>query len=772
MIGGTVVKRLLYLAICLLSSVLLAADCAHADSTFFHQDDFRSYPKDSDGSPAWETLGISWTAGNGRFECVDPGKDFALLSGSPWGELGHFEVTLVLKESISSDWGVAGLGFCVDRDHYWHYAFVEQPDEKGKGRFVELAQMFAGQWNAQASGATELKAAEIIGQDFRWSYNTPYRMRIEWNSNSVRGTILDMKGVLLSRISYRFGFQPGCRVGKPMLVSGGFRSHFSDVQARISGREDYAMAQPTPFPEYTVKGNRRVQGERTGYFHVKKEDGRWWLFDPKGNGFFMVGTDHCNYRVHWCEKLGYAPYHEFVSEKYPSEEAWADNAVKRLLKWNFNSLGANNSPSTRYKGLAYTEFLGVGQGFVNHDDICPRTTWTGFPNVFNPRFREFCRKQASQRCAPLMTDPWLLGYFIDNELEWFGKSHKPWGLCDEVFKKPSDHTAKRAFAGFVQERHKDIESFNKAWGTTLTSFDAILDVTSPIDTMTELGLQDKKDFVRLIAEKYFEITTTSIREYDPNHLILGTRFAGQNPSIWDIAGKYCDVVSVNCYRTLDLETEEFTDGFPEDLLQWYEQCKKPLMITEWSYPALDAGLPCKYGAGQRVDTQAQRAKAYSIFQRKVFSLPFMVGSMFFMWVDEPALGIASTFPEDSNYGLVNERDEEYPELTQTATRINKAVYDLHEGRTSQLRAEFKSAGVLEVGNHGRADARTSVVIWMNGNRTKRTLRVKSGQSQTVNLALPKNLGGVFTQAVIDPTRLLIEPDAVGHRAQLIEYNSG
>jgi len=124
--------------------VLLAADCAHADSTFFHQDDFRSYPKDSDGSPAWETLGISWTAGNGRFECVDPGKDFALLSGSPWGELGHFEVTLVLKESISSDWGVAGLGFCVDRDHYWHYAFVEQPDEKGKGRFVELLQFFPG----------------------------------------------------------------------------------------------------------------------------------------------------------------------------------------------------------------------------------------------------------------------------------------------------------------------------------------------------------------------------------------------------------------------------------------------------------------------------------------------------------------------------------------------------------------------------------------------------------------------------------------------------
>lgn len=755
-----------------IGTLLLVAHWAGASATFFHQDDFSSYPKDSDGSPNWETVGISWTAGDGKFECVDRGKDFAFVAGSPWGELGYFEVTLVLKETVVSDWKVAGLGFYVDKDHYWQFALVEQPDDKGNKHFVELAQMFGGTWNAQSSGVTALQTAESIGHDFRWNYGTPYRMRIEWNDNSVRGTVLDSRGVLLSRTSYRYGFQPVCRVGKPMLVSGGFRAQFSDVQARISGREDFVMAQPTPFPEYSMKGYRRVQGERTGYFHVQKRDGRWWVIDPKGLGFYMVGTDHCNYRVHWCEKLGYAPYHKFVSEKYPSEDAWAANATKRLLSWNFNSLGANNSPSTRYRGLAHTEFLSLGAGFVNHDDICPRTTWTGFPNVFHPRFREFCQKQAKQRCAPNKNDPWLLGYFIDNELEWFGKSHKPWGLCDEVFKKPAEHSAKKAFVEFVRERHSSIADFNAAWGTALGSFEAILDLQEPLFTDTEQGIEDKMDFVRLIAEKYFEITTSSIREHDPNHMILGTRFAGQNPSIWDICGKYCDIVSVNCYRNVDLETEEFTDGFPEDLLKWYEECERPLMITEWSYPALDAGLPCKYGAGQRVDTQEQRAKAFGIFQRKVFSTPFLVGSMFFMWVDEPALGISSTFPEDSNYGLVNEKDEAYPELTKMATRLNKAVYDLHDDRTPRLRAQLRSDGTVEIENVGGADARTSLTVHVNGSRSKRAVRVKAGGSQRVSLELPAEPGGVFALVEVDPSRQLIEPDSSGHRAQLVDYNPG
>ena len=36
----------------------------------------------------------------------------------------------------------------------------------------------------------------------------------------------------------------------------------------------------------------------------------------------------------------------------------------------------------------------------------------------------------------------------------------------------------------------------------------------------------------------------------------------------------------------------------------YRVVRRPMIITEWSFPALDSGLPCKHGAGMRVDTQA------------------------------------------------------------------------------------------------------------------------------------------------------------------------
>ena len=76
-------------------------------------------------------------------------------------------------------------------------------------------------------------------------------------------------------------------------------------------------------------------------------------------------------------------------------------------------------------------------------------------------------------------------------------------------------------------------------------------------------------------------------------------------------------------------------------------------------------------------------------QRDLFGLPFIVGSHYFMWCDEPALGISKTFPEDSNYGLVSESDKPYALLTETAARVNAQMADLHAGR---IRREDISPG--------------------------------------------------------------------------------
>ncbi|MFA6242248.1 MAG: hypothetical protein WC655_15040, partial [Candidatus Hydrogenedentales bacterium] len=432
---------------------------------------------------------------------------------------------------------------------------------------------------------------------------------------------------------------------------------------------------PTP-PAYDMPPPSAISSNATGFFRTERIDERWWLIDPLGNAFYVVGTDHISYRGHWCEKLGYAPYNRNMQSKYSSEDAWAAATIQRLKDWGFNTLAAGHSPSLRHRGLPFIEFLSLGANFAGKNDLCPRTTWTGFPNVFSPEWPAHCDRIVQHATESLKDDPWLIGYFLDNELEWFGKNGKPWGLFDEAWKKPADHDAKRAWVKFLEAELRDPARFEALWGAPIASFDALAAHTEPASPLSPEAEEIARRWVRLVAEKYFDTCVDALRKHDVNHLVLGCRFAGYAPDVWDIAGRYCDVVSFNMYPRIDVEQGVRMDTYSL-FTDYQDAARRPMMLTEWSFPALDTDRPSLHGAGMRVDTQAQRTHCFRHFQSFLFSLPYMVGSDYFMYLDEPALGIAETFPEDSNYGLVSEMDEPYAEITAAARELNTRVYAMH-----------------------------------------------------------------------------------------------
>jgi hypothetical protein len=149
---------------------------------------------------------------------------------------------------------------------------------------------------------------------------------------------------------------------------------------------------------------------------------------------------------------------------------------------------------------------------------------------------------------------------------------------------------------------------------------------------------------------------------------------------------------------------------PEVFGRFHEMGKRPMMITEWSFPALDAGLPSTKGAGQRFRTQVERAKATGIYAETILRMPFMVGHDYFMWVDEPALGITPEFPENSNYGLVNGDCEPYPELTGVFTTLH--------GRAGSLRRE----GLKGLPPPRAVVLATNAATWLAGIREPKTGR--------------------------------------------------
>jgi hypothetical protein len=51
------------------------------------------------------------------------------------------------------------------------------------------------------------------------------------------------------------------------------------------------------------------------------------------------------------------------------------------------------------------------------------------------------------------------------------------------------------------------------------------------------------DLTRLVAEKYFSVCAAAIRKHDPNHMILGCRFAGSAPEIVDCPSRAVERLS-------------------------------------------------------------------------------------------------------------------------------------------------------------------------------------------------------------------------------------
>ena len=635
------------------------------------------------GAEAWSGDPLVWKYRADGIHCaLSNAHGITVYGPAPLASNVTAEAVFTPSRAERSAWAVASVAIVEDARNYWHLALVQTPAEQGCKPVMELVEMRNGEWLAQSN--LKVEAEESGGVP--WSFGQPYRLKLSLEPGGIAGTVLAADGKPLFRKRYSFTAAAVTR-GRPALRVAGFNGVFSGVRGEWREPVSEAPAEPA-FPAYAMDAAvPEIQEQATGFFRVvQKPDGRWWAIDPRGRGVVLLGVDHVTFRGHWCEKLGYSPHGRKNEKKYARQEQWQEETLARLKAWGFTMLGAGCDPKLKHRGLVHTEFLSIGDHLAtlgDEYDITPneRRPCSSFPNVFHPDFEAYCRYRARQSCAPSRNDPWLFGYFIDNELAWWGRGASETGLFDAVMKKGPSHTAKVALKEFLAARcDRRIEAFNASFGTRLTSFDEIL-ALSALPGATEEQRELKKAFLSMTADRYFSLASRAIREADPNHLVMGARFAGTggaDPAVWQVAGKYCDVVTFNCYPMADLDEgcvyTRFGKGgerVTEHFAKYYDYVKRPMLITEWSFPALDAGLPSVHGAGQRFNTQAERTAATSLFARTMLSLPFLLGYDYFMWVDEPALGISTPFPEDSNYGLINEDGVPYPQLTEMFAALHR-----------------------------------------------------------------------------------------------------
>ncbi|WP_375737937.1 beta-galactosidase [Pseudomonas boanensis] len=415
--------------------------------------------------------------------------------------------------------------------------------------------------------------------------------------------------------------------------------------------------------------------DASGFFRTEKRNGRWYLVSPEGHPFFSLGVN----AVTLGQSQTYVEGRESMFKALPKEgealaaylgqgdnrdetganqgrafnhgrwfdfyganlertygakdmQRWVGQSIDRLKAWGFNTLGNWSEPDFSVsKRMPYTLPLSI-QG----DFAVIKTGldwWGGMPDPFDPRFAMAAERTIAITARDHRDDPWLLGYFADNELAWGGHSDDPkvrYALAYGTLRLTTDVPAKRAFLKLLRDKYRNQQGLSKAWGIDLQAWELMEDpgFEPPLPSPEHPAIEeDFKRFQRYFADTYFKTIADSLKWHSPNHLMLGGRFAATVPEALESCAQYCDVISFNRY------TPEPQQGLDMDLLH---QLDKPVLISEFHFGSRDRGP--FWGGVAEVYKEEERGPAYANFLKKAAQEPLIVGAHWFQYLDQPATG--------------------------------------------------------------------------------------------------------------------------------------
>lgn len=360
-------------------------------------------------------------------------------------------------------------------------------------------------------------------------------------------------------------------------------------------------------------------------------------------------------------------------------EPWAEAAVTRMKHAGFNTAGAWCDDAIYATGVASTRLVWLGMQLNGQK--------RPLLSVFSPGYEAAVDEMCQKFVAPYACEPWLIGYFLDNELAWYGEfgwmNPAQNSLLELALALPAADPNRQAAIAFLKEHYGTFEKFKEEWETSAADWEAMTGTPRAKSRQAEIA---KMAWAGEVAERFYTVVVAAVRRHDPNHLILGSRFAGNAPGpVFAACARHCDVVSINRYQK-----DGFVDaGFWDRM---YAMVQKPILVTEFSFRAMEnrTGDRNTHGADVTVQTQADRARRYRDFVSGVMARPYVVGMHWFQWMDQPERGRVFD-GEDSNYGLVDWQDREYEELF-AAARETHAALPSPDGRSGPLPAPADRAG--------------------------------------------------------------------------------
>lgn len=380
------------------------------------------------------------------------------------------------------------------------------------------------------------------------------------------------------------------------------------------------------------------------FYRVIRQKGTWWFLSPRGERFFSLGVN--------CVNMGEPEYSErnpayCALRFYPDAKQWTEDTLSRLREWGFNTIGGWSDADTLRQhwknGVPYTVVLHVGSRLG--------VPWN---DMFHPQTARQVDEIVRELTASYKDDPYLLGWFTDNELGWWDDS-----LFLHFLKQPAENITRRKLIALLRQHYKDdVDRMRSDF--EIGDAKRFEDIQQVVLTPNGKGMEVINRFTFLLAEQYYKLMHDAIRRYDRNHLILGDRYHDFYPlEVARASTRYVDVVSTN-------HGADWIDGSNAHyfLYTLYRITGKPVLITEFYFCAHENR------SGNRnsppgtnfptVQTQLERAEGARVHLIDYAQRPYLIGAHWFQYYDEPTHGRSDG--ENYNMGLVDIHNQPYEEL--------------------------------------------------------------------------------------------------------------
>ena len=390
--------------------------------------------------------------------------------------------------------------------------------------------------------------------------------------------------------------------------------------------------------------------------------------DPNATPFSKFWTTHDELLLPYYMARGETRNYDFSSanlyRKYGDGyyDKFADIVHCRLRSWGMNTLSSSSDAAIFLKDRApYVERIERQSRPIE----ASYGEWFKFPDPWDATFRTGILKRLEELKA-LAKDPWCIGFFVDNEIDWGGTSSK---LAEWTVQSPADQPAKVALVDFVREKYGEVAKLNAAWEANYTDWNDILHSTQVPGSKARGDLEAFSD---VIVENYFRRTREAVKEFDPQLLYLGCRFAWYpRRSVMAACARHSDVISHNLYL-----------ASPRILEKFYKEFDRPVLIPEFHFGANDRG---NFGTGvHSAVNQSDRAAKMKSYVRDALAMTMVVGVHWHQFSDEATSGRFDG--EGLTVGLTDMCDTPYPEMVEALREVGYGLYEIRNGVESSVEA--------------------------------------------------------------------------------------